>query len=97
MHILCYNLESRDVCNVAFTRADDAPTLQRPPGPQLVPVEDMRRIFADWDEPLRRMLDLAESVVYWPALKGGDIDTWTHPSGSFILIGDAAHTMPPHL
>lgn len=97
MHILCYNLESRDVCNVVFTRADDTPTQRRPPGPQPVPIDEMRRIFSDWDEPLRRMLDLAESAVYWPALKGRDINTWSHPSGSFILIGDAAHTMPPHL
>lgn len=97
MHILCYNLESRGVCNVVFARADDRSTQQRPPGPQLVPIEDMRRIFEGWDEPLRRMLDLAESAVYWPALKRRDIDTWTHPCGSFILIGDAAHTMPPHL
>ncbi|KAH7414381.1 hypothetical protein DE146DRAFT_640153 [Phaeosphaeria sp. MPI-PUGE-AT-0046c] len=97
MHILCYNLESRDVCNVVFSRADDTPTQQRLPGPQLVAMEEMRRIFPHWDEPLRRMLDLAESAVYWPALKGRDIDTWSHRCGSFILIGDAAHTMPPHL
>jgi salicylate hydroxylase len=96
-HILCYNLDSKGSCNVAFTTSDDNPTLQRPPGPQPAPIDELRRMFATWDEPLRRMLDLAESAVYWPHLRSRDNDIWTHPCGSFILVGDAAHAMLPHL
>lgn len=96
-HVVCYNLDSKGVCNVVLTKSDDNPSIHRAPSPQPAPMEELRRFFSAWDERLRGVLELAASALYWPLLRSRGIDTWTHPCGSFILIGDAAHSMPPHL
>lgn len=99
-HVVCYNLESKGICNLVLTRSDNDSSSTRHsdiPGPRPASMDELRRFFSAWDEPLRHVLDLADSALYWPLLRGQDVDTWTHPCGSFILIGDAAHSMPPHL
>jgi salicylate hydroxylase len=96
-HVVCYNLTNKGLCNVVLTKSDENPTLRRSPGPQPASLQELRSFFSAWDPSLRHLLDLAQSAMYWPLLRSRDIDTWTHPCGSFILIGDAAHSMSPHL
>merc|ERR1711981_65663 len=37
----------------------------------------------------------AESMAIWPFFNAPVLESWTTPSARVILIGDAAHTMPP--
>ncbi|KAF2676552.1 FAD/NAD(P)-binding domain-containing protein, partial [Lentithecium fluviatile CBS 122367] len=96
-HVICYNLDSKGVCNVVLTKSDENPTFQHIAGPQPASIDELHCFFSAWDGTLRHVLDLAESAMYWPLLRSQDVDTWTHPCGAFILIGDAAHSMAPHL
>jgi salicylate hydroxylase len=60
-------------------------------------MEELRAFFTSWDKQLRALLELATSALYWPLLVYQQNDSWTVPNRPFILIGDAAHNMEPHL
>ncbi|OCL05544.1 FAD/NAD(P)-binding domain-containing protein [Glonium stellatum] len=95
-HVVCYDLPYRGVCNIVLTRPDERTDFAQT-GPLPADIEDVRYIFKDWDPVLKRVLDLADTIMFWPLLRAQETDIWTHDSGKFILIGDAAHHMTPHL
>ena len=97
-HVVCYDLVRQGICNVVLTKPnDDMSTRSTPSGPQPTTKESLHTFFADWDEQLRDVISLSTSVMYWPMLASHNVNTWTHLSGTCILIGDAAHSTEPHL
>jgi 2-polyprenyl-6-methoxyphenol hydroxylase-like FAD-dependent oxidoreductase len=96
-HILCYDLDKRGVCNVVFTQQDDTPDLKRAPGRQKADIGVLRKGFEGWDEGLTRTLEMAESAVYWPMVRGREVEGWVSEGGRGLLVGDAAHGMLPHM
>lgn len=61
-------------------------------------IEEMRAHFADWDPRLPRLLALCDSVLKWRLLiRHGLDDAWSHPSGTFTMLGDAVHATLPYL
>ncbi|KAJ9491829.1 hypothetical protein VN97_g1410 [Penicillium thymicola] len=60
-------------------------------------VEEMCALFKDWDPRIPKLLKLCESVQKWRlCIRFGDFD-WTHPSGAFVILGDAVHATLPYL
>lgn len=44
-----------------------------------------------------KLLKLCDSVQKWRlCIRFGDFD-WTHPSGAFVILGDAVHATLPYL
>jgi hypothetical protein len=44
-----------------------------------------------------KLLKLCQSVQKWRlCIRFGDFD-WTHPSGAFVMLGDAVHATLPYL
>lgn len=54
---------------------------------------DLRRVFADWPEPARRLLALPRSWRKWALCAAPDGTAWT--AGRVALAGDAVHGMLP--
>jgi salicylate hydroxylase len=96
-HVVCYNLTGKDICSVVLTRLDRNPAPPSTLNPQSAPMEELRAFFTGWDKQLRALLELATSALYWPLLGYQQNDSWTVSNRPFILIGDAAHNMEPHL
>lgn len=96
-HVVCYNLVSKGVCNVVLCKSDNSGKTHPTSGPQPACMSDLHTFFEGWDPQLRDLLQLATSAVFWPMLENQYFDRWTKPGTRFILIGDAAHSMPPHL
>jgi salicylate hydroxylase len=55
-------------------------------------VEEMRALFKDWDPRIPKLLSMCESVYKWRGM-----DSWSHASGAFTLLGDAVHATLPYL
>ena len=60
-------------------------------------VEEMRNLYKDWDPSIPKLLAFCESVYKWRLCIRRGIDHWSHPLGSFTLLGDAVHATLPYL
>lgn len=96
-HAICYEISHRHALNVVLVRPQPPEALASRLAPQMTDLNELRAFFAPWDPALRKLLDLADTLKSWPLVKYQTTNTWTHPDGKFILIGDAAHCIPPHL
>ena len=65
--------------------------------PQPVSMQELRDYHQGWDPRFRKLLDLAQVGLKWTSTAIHERQNWTHPSGKFTLLGDAAHAMTPFL
>ena len=66
-------------------------------GVQVVAVQELCEILAEWDVRIGKLLSLTDHCSKWSLLQCDDIEAWTHSTGKFTLLGDSAHTMFPTL
>ncbi|KAL4782310.1 hypothetical protein BJX76DRAFT_359019 [Aspergillus varians] len=60
-------------------------------------VEEMCALFEGWDPRIIKVLKLCQSVQKWQlCIRLGECE-WAHPSGSWIMVGDAVHATLPYL
>ncbi|EPE04140.1 salicylate hydroxylase [Ophiostoma piceae UAMH 11346] len=62
--------------------------------------DEMRALYEGWDPRINKLLSLCTSseVLKWRlCIRPGLDPTWTHPSASFTLTGDAVHATLPYL
>ncbi|CRL27523.1 Aromatic-ring hydroxylase-like [Penicillium camemberti] len=95
-HAVNYVLRGGELFNMVLLVPDDIPeeslasTIEGN-------VEEMCALFKDWDPRIPKLLKLCESVQKWRlCIRFGDFD-WTHPSGAFVMLGDAVHATLPYL
>jgi salicylate hydroxylase len=60
-------------------------------------IEEMRALYKDWDPKIPKLLSLCESVYKWRLCIRPGMDSWSHPSGTFTMLGDAVHATLPYL
>lgn len=61
-------------------------------------VEEMRALYKDWNPRIPKLLALCQSVAKWRLMIRPGLDpTWSHESGAFTILGDAAHATLPYL
>lgn len=61
-------------------------------------VDEMRALYQAWDPRIPKLLALCTSVSKWRLCIRPSLDpTWSHPSGAFTMLGDAAHATLPYL
>ncbi|KAJ5624253.1 hypothetical protein N7510_000562 [Penicillium lagena] len=94
-HIVNYVL-NKELFNMVLLVPDDIPedslatTVQGN-------VEEMRSMFKEWDPRIEKLLNLCTSVHKWRlCIRFGDYK-WSHPSGSWVMLGDAVHATLPYL
>ncbi|QSZ34311.1 hypothetical protein DSL72_005902 [Monilinia vaccinii-corymbosi] len=94
MHAVNYVLRGGKLFNMVLLVPDDMPagatTLEGN-------VEEMRALFKDWDPRISKLLGMCESVYKWRLCTRPGLDSWSHPSGHFTLLGDAVHATLPYL
>lgn len=81
--------------NMVLLVPDDIPA-----GQNVMPgnVEEMCALFQDWDPRIPKLLALCESVSKWRLCIRPNLNpTWSHESGAFTILGDAAHATLPYL
>ena len=94
-HAVNYVLRGGKLFNMVLLVPDDMPvgsanTLEGN-------VEEMRAMYKDWDPRIPKLLKLCESVYKWRLQIRPGMDSWSHPSGAFTMLGDAVHATLPYL
>ncbi|MBE7180452.1 MAG: FAD-dependent monooxygenase, partial [Terriglobus roseus] len=93
-HAVNYVLRGGELFNMVLLVPDDMPA-----GVNVTPgnVQEMQALYKDWDPRIVKLLALCESVHKWRLSIREGMDCWSHPSGSFTLLGDAVHATLPYL
>lgn len=70
-----------------------------PPGVRIAhgKTEELLAFFKDWDPRIIKLIKLAASLDKWKLCIRDRLDNWSHPSGTFTLLGDAVHATLPYL
>ncbi|KAL7936252.1 hypothetical protein V8C35DRAFT_321145 [Trichoderma chlorosporum] len=92
-HISCmtYLIKDATLLNIVLSHRDDIDTKGFTPEEY---TKTVRNMFKDFEPRVQRILDLSTSkIVNYPVYAVPPLPSWTHESGRFILIGDAAHAM----
>ena len=95
-HAVSYVMEKSQLLNVILTTLQDAKDKTQYGVQKADPIE-LKLKFKEWDPRLERLLSLAGECSKWSLLQSNQNQTWVHPDGALMLIGDAAHAMPPYL
>ncbi|KAG0649870.1 FAD-dependent monooxygenase 4 [Hyphodiscus hymeniophilus] len=95
IHVVTYILRKGSLCNMVLLVPDDMPadgasTLEGN-------VEEMRALCTKWDPRISKLLALCSNVSKWRLCIVEPLETWYHPSGSFVLLGDSVHATLPYL
>jgi salicylate hydroxylase len=93
-HAVCYLLKGGGVYNIVLLRPDNMPELVDTAPADL---EEMREFFEGWDLRLKTLLGLVREASKWRLQTSEEMAQWTHPSGKFVLLGDACHATLPYL
>ncbi|KAJ6562734.1 hypothetical protein DFH09DRAFT_1247628 [Mycena vulgaris] len=55
----------------------------------------MRADFEDWEPRVQKLLRLVPKTYVLPLMYREPLDSWVHPAGTVVLLGDAAHPTLP--
>ena len=92
-HIVCYLL--RNHFNIVmFFPGGIIDTIY---GPKPVDLNHLRGLIHGWEPRLQRLLEIAQSSLQWSLLETDELESWVHPDGKFVIIGDAAHACLPFM
>ena len=94
-HAVCYQLLNNGIFNIVLTlpESEGAATI----GPRPADLDAVRNQCKEWDPKFQRLLNMAESSLKWTLLQTKELESWTHHSGRFVLVGDSAHATLPYL
>ncbi|KAE8153025.1 hypothetical protein BDV25DRAFT_127507 [Aspergillus avenaceus] len=95
-HAVNYVLREGELFNMVLLVPDDIPedslasTIEGN-------VAEMCSLFKGWDPRIEKLLKLCQSVQKWRlCIRFGEHE-WTHPSGAWVMLGDAVHATLPYL
>ncbi|PWY69066.1 FAD dependent oxidoreductase [Aspergillus heteromorphus CBS 117.55] len=95
-HAVNYVLRNGELFNMVLLVPDDIPEESLASTVE-GNVEEMCALFEGWDPRIQKLLRLCQSVHKWRlCIRFGDYD-WTHPSGAWVMLGDAVHATLPYL
>ena len=60
-------------------------------------LQEMHDFFQSWDPQLRQLLKLCKETSKWRLQNSREMNSWSRPSGKFVLMGDACHATQPYL
>lgn len=93
-HIVCYLLQGGGLYNVVLICPDNMPKKLNTAKADL---QEMRDFFENWEPRLKTLLGLVQDTSKWRLMNSEEMDSWSHPSGKFVLLGDACHATLPYL
>ncbi|CAK7203600.1 hypothetical protein SEUCBS139899_006337 [Sporothrix eucalyptigena] len=97
-HAVNYVLRGGELFNMVLLVPDDMPE-----GASTIAgtVDEMRAHYSDWDPRISKLLRLCDDkadVTKWRlCIRPNLYPTWSHPSGTLTLLGDAVHATLPYL
>ena len=59
--------------------------------------QEVRDLLATWNPRLQKLLELSTGILKRRLQGSHRMESWSHPGGKFVLVGDACHTSLPTL
>ncbi|KAF8056634.1 hypothetical protein FPV67DRAFT_1530835 [Lyophyllum atratum] len=92
-HIIGYCIRACQEYNLVLQYLDDGSTES---WTHEGSVDAMRAEFEGWETRIQKLMALAKSTLNSKIMYRPPLDTWVHPAGRMVLIGDACHPMLPY-
>ena len=93
-HAVCYLLQGGALYNIVLICPDNLPESTNTAKADL---QEMRDFFQEWDPKLRLLLGMVQETSKWRLRNIKEMQNWSHPGGTFTLLGDACHATLPYL
>ncbi len=94
-HVVCYQL--KNALNVVLVAPDNPSPSSSDNNSPNASLQELEDVFHNWDPRLRKLFKLTKGVLKHRLLSSHEMPTWSHPNGTFALVGDACHVSTPHL
>ncbi|TDL23537.1 FAD/NAD(P)-binding domain-containing protein [Rickenella mellea] len=92
-HLMAYNIRAKKEFNLVMLHPDDGSVESWTAEGS---AEKMLADFADFEPRVRKLLSQVGSTLKWRLMDRSPLDTWVHPSGRVVLLGDSCHPMLPY-
>ncbi|GAB7344844.1 hypothetical protein MBLNU457_3295t3 [Dothideomycetes sp. NU457] len=93
-HVVGYPLKRGGMYNAVLARTDNLPEMVHTMKADL---QEMHDFFSKWDPKFRTLLSLVKETSKWKLQNSDEMESWSHPSGKFVLMGDACHATLPYM
>ncbi|THH15909.1 hypothetical protein EW146_g4651 [Bondarzewia mesenterica] len=92
-HLMAYNIRGKKEYNLVLLHPDDGSVESWTAAGS---ADKMRKEFADFEPRVQKLLSYVQSTLKWRLMDRQALDTWIHPKGRVVLLGDACHPMLPY-
>jgi salicylate hydroxylase len=94
VHVIGYLLRGGQLYNVVIACPDNLPEHVNVTKADIHELQDLLR---GWDPQLLALLEIVQETSKWRLQNSEEMKVWSHPSGKFVLLGDACHATLPYL
>ncbi|KAI0925362.1 hypothetical protein AcV7_005629 [Taiwanofungus camphoratus] len=92
-HLMAYNVRAKNEFNLVMLHPDDGSVESWTAEGS---ADKMRADFADFEPRVQKLLSFVQSTLKWRLMARQPLETWIHPSGRVVLLGDSCHPMLPY-
>ena len=93
-HLVCYPLGKESLLNVVLA---GQPSCSASVDNLEAYEEEVENLLTYWDPQVQKLCRLAETIIRRRLEGSHELASWSHPSGTFALVGDSCHTSLPLL
>lgn len=92
-HVMGYCIRAKNEYNLVLLHPDDGSVESWSAEGS---ADKMRADFDGWEPRVAKLLSFVPSTLKWKLMDRRPLDTWIHPDGALVLLGDACHPMLPY-
>jgi len=92
-HLMGYCIRAKQQYNMVLIRPDDGSVESWTAEGS---ADKMRAEFSDFEPRVQKLLAMVPSTLKWKLMDRDPLDTWVHPAGRIVLLGDSCHPMLPY-
>lgn len=90
-HVMSYPISGGKTFNMVLSHPDEGEI--DPSATQEVLLQEMRKNYEGWDPKLTKIISLIDKTNKWKLMTYQRLESWVHPSGTYVILGDASHAM----
>lgn len=90
-HVMSYPISGGKTFNMVLSHPDEGEI--DPSASQETLLAEMRKNYEGWDPKLVKIISLIDKTNKWKLMGYPRLESWVHPKGTYVIMGDASHAM----